>query len=247
MRQVVLAQRNQDPVIAAREVEPFAGGFVVLDSSFQRLRRAVLDQVGQVLDELGGAFAAEIVGLRERENFLELIEDQERNERVAGRVAQDVVAMVEELPQRFTLRRDADLRPLTGLLRRAEDRGLDLLGGRRGFARIVDAHVHRAVAHRSEPRDDAGAQDRGLAEPGLPEQQCQGLALHAPRELSDFVLATVEVRARFFAERVEPEPRVLRVDRRLRHRAPGGGPRVVLRPRGLIRRGRLAQGLRRQG
>ena len=43
MRQVVLAQRDQDPVIAAREVEPFAGRFVVLDPRFERLGRAVLD------------------------------------------------------------------------------------------------------------------------------------------------------------------------------------------------------------
>ena len=83
MRQVILAQRNQDPIIAAREVEAFSGRFVVLDPRFERLRRAVLDQVGQVLDELCGTLAPEVVGLRERENLLELIEDQQRYERPA--------------------------------------------------------------------------------------------------------------------------------------------------------------------
>src|SRR5437763_11624157 len=153
--------------------------------------------------------------------------------------------MVEELPQRLSCRRDADLRPLAGLLRRAEDRGLDLFGRRRGLARIVDANVHRAITDRPEPRDDAGAQDRGLAEARLPEQQGEGLALHTARELRDFFLATVEIRARLFAEGVEPEPRVLRVYRRLRPRAPRSARRVVLRPRGVIRR--PGQGLRRQG
>ena len=98
MRQVILAQRNQDPVIAAREIESFGGGFVLLYSRFERLGRAVLDEIGQVLDELRGALAPEIVGLRKRENFLELVEDQQRDERLAGRVAQDVVAMMQELP-----------------------------------------------------------------------------------------------------------------------------------------------------
>jgi hypothetical protein len=115
----------------------------LLDSRFERLRRAVLDEIGQILDEFRGALAPEIVGLRKRETFLELVEDQQQDERLAGRVAQDVVAMVQKLPHRFSGHGDAGLRPLAGFLRRAEDRGLDLFGGRRRFARIVDAHVHR--------------------------------------------------------------------------------------------------------
>ncbi len=101
MRQIVLAQRDQDPVVAAREVEALDGGLVLVHLRLERLRRAVLDQVGQVLDELRRALPAEVVALREREQLLELVEDQQRNERLAGRVAQDVVAMVQELPQRF--------------------------------------------------------------------------------------------------------------------------------------------------
>src|SRR5947207_15206866 len=153
--------------------------------------------------------------------------------------------MVEELPQRLSGRCDADLGPLPGLLRRTEDRGLDLLGGWRGLARIVDAHVHGAVTHRPEPRNDAGAQDRGLAETRLAEQQGKRLALHAPDELRDLILAAVEVRARLFAERVQPEPRMLRVDRRLRLRSTRSACLFVLRPRGVT--SCLAQRLRRQG
>ena len=112
MREVVLAQRDQDAVVAAREVEALDGGLVLRPSSPRApCGGAVLDQVGQVLDELGRALAAEVVALREREDLLELVEDQQRDERLAGRVAQDVVAVVQELPQRLAGDRGAGLRP----------------------------------------------------------------------------------------------------------------------------------------
>ncbi len=238
--------RNQDPVVAAREIEPLGRRLVLLDPCLERLGRAILDQIGQVLDELLGALASEIVALRKGEDFLELVEDQQRNERPAGRVVQDVVAMMQELPQRFAGHRDARLRPLAGFLRRTEDRGLDLFGGRGRFPRIVDAHVHRAVVHRPKPRHDAGAQHRGLAEARLPEQQREGLALHAPDELRYLILATVEIRARFLGEGREPEPRMLRVDRRLGCRAVRSGRRVTRRwP--LPGRLRFGQRVRRSG
>ena len=103
--EIVLAQRDQDPVVGAREVELLGRGVVALDPRFERLRRAVLDEVGEVLEELRGALAAEVVALREREDLLELVEDQQRDERLARGVAQHVVAMVQELPQRLAARR----------------------------------------------------------------------------------------------------------------------------------------------
>ena len=112
VREVVLAQRDQDPVVGAREVEPLGGRVVLLDPRLERLGRAVLDQVGEVLDELRGALAAEVVALREREDLLELVEDQQRDQRLAGGVAQHVVAVVQELPQRLAARGRRRLRPL---------------------------------------------------------------------------------------------------------------------------------------
>ena len=55
------------------------------------------------LEELRGALAAGVVGLRQREDLLELVEDQQRHERAAGGVAQHVVAVVQEFPQRLAL------------------------------------------------------------------------------------------------------------------------------------------------
>ena len=191
----------------------------LLHPRFERLGRAVLDEVGEVLEELRGALAAEVVALREREDLLELVEDQQRNERLARRVAQHVVAMVEELPQRFAGDRDARLRPLARGFGRAEDRLLDLLGGLRRLARIVEPHVDRAIALGPQPRHDPRAQDRRLAEARLAEEDREQLALHAAGELGDLLLAAVEIAARLLGERREAEPRMLRVDRGVRGRA----------------------------
>src|SRR5436190_4320365 len=203
MGKVILAQRNKDPVVAAGEVEPFDRGLVLVHPGFERLRRTVLDQIGEILDELRRALPAEVVALREREQLFELVEDQQWDERSAGFVAQDVVAVVQELPERFARFGDADLRPLARRLRRTEDRLLDLLGRRRRFRRIIDPHVDRTVTIGPQPRDDAGAQDRGLAQARLPEQDREELALYATAEFSDLLLATVEISACLLGERSE--------------------------------------------
>ena len=105
MREIVLAQRDQNAVVAAREVELLDRVFVALDPRLDLLGRTVLDQVREVLDELRGAPAAEVVSLRQCEDLLELVEDQKWRECLAGTVAQQVVPVVQEFPQRFTGRR----------------------------------------------------------------------------------------------------------------------------------------------
>ena len=99
MREIVLAQRDQDPIVAACEVEALDGGFIVLHLRFELFGRAVLDQIGKIVEKLRGALAPGVVALREREDLLELIEDQQRNEWLAGCVVQDVTAVMEKLPQ----------------------------------------------------------------------------------------------------------------------------------------------------
>ena len=130
--------------------------------------------------------------LGEREDLLELVEDQQRDERLARFVEQHVVAVVQEFPQRLAGAGDAGLRPLAGVARGLQDRLLDLLAGLRRIGGVGDAHVDRAVAVPAQPRHEAGAQDRRLSEPGLAEQHGQELALHAARELGDFLVAAVE-------------------------------------------------------
>ena len=87
---------------------------------------------------------------------------------------------------------DAGLRPLTGVARGLQDGLLDLLAGLRRIGGVVDANIDRTVAVPAQARHEARAQDRGLAEAGLAEQHREELALHAARELGDFLLAAVE-------------------------------------------------------
>src|SRR5262249_44818050 len=70
-------------------------------------------------------------------------------------------------------------------------------------------------------RHDARAQDRGLAQPGLAEQDGEELALDAACELCHLFVAAIEITAHLLGERGEPEPRMLRIDRRLRRGAVG--------------------------
>ena len=131
MREVVLAQRDQDAVIGAGEVVVLGDGVILLETSLELRGRPVLDEVGQVVEEPLRAQPARVVRLRQREDLLELVEDQERQQRASARVAQQVAAMVQELPERLALDGRAGPGPVARGLGRAEDRLLDLFGRRR--------------------------------------------------------------------------------------------------------------------
>jgi hypothetical protein len=184
---------------------------------------------------LRGALAAEVVALRQREDFLELVEYQQRDQRPARRVAQYVIAVVQEFPQRFAADGHSRLRPLSERLRRPENGFLDLLRRLGCVGRIIDSYIDRAITFGAKPRHDARTQDRRLAESRLTEKYRQQLALHAPAKLGDLVFAAVEISPRLFGERGEAEPRMLFIDGRVRaqlvrrrrcvvtHRARGSG------------------------
>ncbi len=155
VREVVLAQRDQDAVVGARKIEIVGGGLVLLEALLERERRPVLDEVGEVLEEFPCAQPPAVVGLRQREDLLELVEDQQRQQRAPARVAQQVAAMVQELPQRLAVDRRARARPVADGNGGLEDRLLDLLGGRRRLGRVVHAHVHRAITLAAQPRHEA--------------------------------------------------------------------------------------------
>ena len=210
----------------------------MIHRGFEGAGRAVLNQIGQVLDELRGTLPSEVVALRESENFLELVEDQQRDERLAGRIAQDVVAVVQEFPERFATDGDTRLRPSAGRLRRPEDGALDLLGRCRRVARIVDAHIHRAIALGPQPRHDPRAQDGSLTESRLSEEDGEQLALHAAAEFGDLLLAPVEVLSGFLGEGREAKPGVVGIDGWLGRGGRGGRPVVAIvraSGRGLVR------------
>ena len=96
--QVIFPQRNEHSVIAAREIEPLSTRIVFVELRLDGFGWPVLDQIGQFLDETRRACTAELVALRQREDFLELIENQQRDQSRARLIPQHIVAMVQEFP-----------------------------------------------------------------------------------------------------------------------------------------------------
>ena len=217
-RQIVLTQRDQHAIVAAGEIEALGHLVVGFQLGLDRLGRAVFNQIGQVGDEGRGAGSAEVIALRQREDLLELIEDQQRDQSLAGFVAQHVVAVMQELPQRLASIGHPDLGPLAGAPGGAGDGLLDLFGGLGRVTAVVDAHVDRAITLVAQTRHQAGTQYRGLAQARLAEQHRQELALHPAGEFGDLVIAAVEIGARFFGKRGQPEPRMACIDRWLGRR-----------------------------
>ena len=120
--------------------------------------------------------------------------------------------MMQELPQRFALDRGTGRVQCPAAARGAEDRLLDLLGRRRRFRVVVEAHVDRAKALGAQARHQAGAQQRRLAEARLAEQHGEQLALHAARELGGLFVAAVEVGACLLGVGGQAEPGIFRID-----------------------------------
>src|SRR5205807_3151586 len=211
-REIVLAQRDQYAIITAREIEAPGRGLIFVELRLERLGCAVLDQVRELGDKACRAGAAEFIALGESEELLELIEDQQGDERRARLIAQHVVAMVQKLPQRLARDRYTHLGPLARQARGLPDRLFDLLRRLGRVPAVIDAHVDRAVPLAAQTGHESGTQDRGLAEARLTEQQRQELALHAARELGDLLLAAEEERARLLGEGSEPQPRIAFID-----------------------------------
>src|SRR5262249_47437581 len=127
-------------------------------------------------------------------------------------IAQHIIAMMQELPQRLALHRDARLGPFPRVARCEVDRPLDLFGRLGRAPAVVDPHVNRAIALATQARYEPRAQDPGLAEARLAEEQRKELALHAARQLSDFLVAAEEVLAGLLGEGGEPEPGIALID-----------------------------------
>ena len=83
--------------------------------------------------------------MRQREDLLELIEDQQWDERRACLVLQHVIAMMQVFPERLTLTRNACLRPLARVACGAADGLFDLFSGLWRIMAVVDAYVNRAI------------------------------------------------------------------------------------------------------
>lgn len=167
-----------------------------------------LDQVRQLVEELG---ACSLPVLPQGENLLELIEDQEGDGKAVARVPEVGALAVEELPEGLAasgLRRlDAGRRGGTG------DRRLDLSREGEAARGVVEANVDWKDVAFTQAGEDAGLEERGLAEAGEAEENGQALAQDQAMEGVGLDLPALEEVAVRFAERRQARPRVLGVDR----------------------------------
>ncbi len=212
MRQIVLPKRDEDPVVGARKIESGGIALVVLQARLEFGGRTVFHQVGELGEKRLGPRAACGIGLREGEDFLELVEDEQRNEGAAAGVPEHVVAVVEEFPERLAFGGGAGPRPCAGLRRGAKHGILDLLGGRRRGGRVVQPDVDGAEALGPKPRHEACPQEGGLAVAGLAEEHRQELALNPAAEFGDLRFAAVKEASGLLGEGNEAEPGILGVD-----------------------------------
>src|SRR5688572_20315067 len=93
---------------------------------------------------------------------------------------------------------------------------------------------------RPETRDQAGLEDARLSETAAAVEHEQRMAAQAQMDLVDFRVPSKEIRARLFAEALQPEPRVLEV-RQMDRRCRSGGAlvhRVTVGNRPVVRRWR---------
>ena len=183
----------------------------MLQAGDELLRRAVFDEFGQLAHERDRAVALGARGGPEREQLLELVEDQHGHDGAATGVDQPVVAVMEKLPERFTRLGGAGFRPRAGARGRVGDHGLHLFARSGRAVAVIEPEVDRAEVGRAQPREDAGHEERRLAEAGLPEEHGERLALHEPGERANLGVAAVEEAALIFGERGEVGPGRIRV------------------------------------
>ena len=175
--EVVLAQRDQDAVVGAGEVETVSD-----DASSRSIRassafgRAILDEVGEVLDEFAARLrpkSSVCASVKISSNWSKMSSGNQRcvrRRRAARRRGGGGIP-------RATRRRPPSprLRPVAGGLGGAEDRLLDLLGRRRRVARVVDAHVDRAEALRRSRGTMPARRIEVLPRPDCPKRIVSGL------------------------------------------------------------------------
>ncbi len=127
---------------------------------------------------------------------------------------------MEVLPERLAVRKRGRIHAFA--LAGRPQHIAQLLGERGRVAADVEAHVDGKEVLLAQAWEQAGLQERSLAEPRLAEEHGERCAGHSSDEVLGLGVATVEIVARVFFEGLEPRPGVVRVelafDRRGRER-----------------------------
>src|ERR1041385_5293086 len=107
IREIILTHRQQNFERCGLEVETFDARWIIA----QRGGRAVLDEVGKLFNECRGLDRARGSLAAEREEFLELIERQERSDEIVSCAPEMVSFAVKIFPQRLVRPRQWRLDP----------------------------------------------------------------------------------------------------------------------------------------
>ncbi len=181
MGQIVLAQADQHAVVSIVEDELLdqLGAFV--QSLLERLGRPVLDHVGQLGQKLRCAESSVLARLADREQLLELVEDEDGTDRPSLGRFQDQAATVKTLPERLGLLARANLPAAACVDDGPRDRGDDLLGKPRRRGCVIEANRNGEVALGPQAGEEPGMQERRLAQARLAEEHGQVLSSHSPQ------------------------------------------------------------------
>src|SRR6185436_9581502 len=161
----------------------------------------------------------------QREDLLELVEHQHRRDGVVLRVPEAAVRTVQQLPQALARARGGRLHPPGGAL--AQQRAAHLLVVLGAALGVVEPDVHGKEARLPQHGEEAGPEQRALAQPRHPVEQRERLAADQAQQVFALLVTAVEVLLRRLGKGDQPRPGVLPVDD---GRVPQQGGRRVGRP-----------------
>ncbi len=208
----ILAQAQND--LAELPVVDVARRFrrSLVEPALERGRRPALDEIAQLIEEVLAPGAQRGAFRAEREDLLELVEDQNRHDDAVVLAPQLRVAAIKVLPRRVAALGGRDLD--VGFGRRALHFAHDLDEGIRRLRRVVDADIDGQKPFAAQKGEDAGAQQRRLAQAREPEEDDGRRPPHHGEQSRGLGLAAVKIRLVPLPEGLETRPRVLRIESR---------------------------------
>ena len=212
--QKILAEGKHHPKGVAGHVQIGRQGRLVGRIGHQRGGDALLDQVGQLIEKAPAALVDRVQALAQREQLLELVEHQHRCQQAVARAPEVGIAAVEIFPERGARDSGRGLHAMGRAL--GADRRVQLLGQRRRIVTQLQPHIDRQKVLLAQLREQAGPQQRGLAQAGLAEQHRQRRAPDRPQQAQHVLVAAMEIVLRGLGERQQARPGLVRGERRNR-------------------------------
>src|SRR6185437_14560289 len=215
VRQIVLAQTEQYAITRMRKREAIHERRILAHGTVERARRTILNEITEQFHR--ARREAPVVTPRRggREQLLELIEHEHRNEKAArfvGQVELDVVQILPGPARRERIRRTGELLRLNG----GRDGLRDLAPRRIGvgaqpglIVSVVETNGDGKKPFLAETGKQTSLQQRRLAESGLRVEHGERLAPHAAEEIIQLESATEKEAPVGFAKRQQSGPRTV--------------------------------------